>query len=75
MASHPLAAENTPENLKMHELTPYDMDFHPLAEAQWRWGDDVRTGRKNRVLFVDGNTVHLFLFHSCCSSLSSVMPS
>ncbi|KAJ7851025.1 hypothetical protein B0H14DRAFT_2762339 [Mycena olivaceomarginata] len=57
MASHPLAAENTPENIKMREPTPYDMDFLPLAEAQRRWGDDVRNGRKNRVLSVDGNTV------------------
>jgi hypothetical protein len=74
MASHPLAAENTPENIKMREPTPYDMDFLPLAEAQRRWGDDVRNGRKNRVLSVDGNTVCLFLFRSCCSSPSPVMP-
>ncbi|KAF7339005.1 hypothetical protein MVEN_01976700 [Mycena venus] len=57
MASHPLTALNEPENIRQRMPTPYNMDFLTLAEAHQRWGDDVRNGKKNRVLSVAGNTV------------------
>ncbi|KAJ6556401.1 hypothetical protein B0H19DRAFT_1152514 [Mycena capillaripes] len=57
MASNPLDAMNTPENIRMREPTLWNMDFLPLAVAQRRWGGDVRRARPNRVLSVDGNTV------------------
>ncbi|KAF7344858.1 hypothetical protein MVEN_01647500 [Mycena venus] len=57
MVSNPLYAMNTPENIRMREPTPWNMDFLPLVEAQGRWGDDVHHGQPNRVLSIDGNTV------------------
>ncbi|KAF8202666.1 hypothetical protein K438DRAFT_1757988 [Mycena galopus ATCC 62051] len=57
MASHPLPAENNPENIAMREPTQYDMAFLPLADAHRKWGGDVRNGHQNRVLSVEGNTV------------------
>ncbi|KAJ7233719.1 hypothetical protein B0H12DRAFT_1143502 [Mycena haematopus] len=57
MASNPLTAYNNAENIAAREPTPYNMDFLSLAEAQRRWGGDVRNGQQNRVLSVDGNTV------------------
>ncbi|KAF7367908.1 hypothetical protein MSAN_00855600 [Mycena sanguinolenta] len=57
MASNPLTAYNTEENIAAREPTQYNMDFLSLAEAQRRWGGDVRNGQQNRVLSVDGNTV------------------
>ncbi|KAJ7288264.1 hypothetical protein C8J57DRAFT_1279634 [Mycena rebaudengoi] len=57
MTSTGLSAENTPENIAARKPTPYDMDFVTAAEARRRWGADVRQGRRNRVLSVDGNTL------------------
>lgn len=57
MVSTPLAAENTPENIAMREPTRYSMAYLTTVEAHRRWGDDVRNGRNNRVLSVEGNTV------------------
>ncbi|KAJ7147032.1 hypothetical protein C8R43DRAFT_953243 [Mycena crocata] len=57
MASTPLTAENNPQNIADREPTPWSMAILNTAEAQHRWGNDVRSGRKNRVLSVDGNTV------------------
>ncbi|KAJ7894098.1 hypothetical protein B0H13DRAFT_2339395 [Mycena leptocephala] len=60
MASTPLEAWNTPENIRAREPGPYTMALVLSSEAQRRWGDDVRNGRKNRVWSVDGNTARLF---------------
>lgn len=49
MASHPLEAFNTPENIAAREPTIFDMAFITPEEAQTRWG--------NRILSVEGNTV------------------
>ncbi|KAJ6505304.1 hypothetical protein C8R45DRAFT_972313 [Mycena sanguinolenta] len=57
MASNPLTAYNTKQNIDDREPTQYNMDFLSLTEAQRRWGGDVRNGQQNRVLSVDGNTV------------------
>ncbi|KAJ7761546.1 hypothetical protein DFH07DRAFT_421165 [Mycena maculata] len=57
MTSTPLEAINNPENIAAREPTRYSMAFLTPFEAQRRWGEDVRSGRKNRVLSVDGNTV------------------
>ncbi|KAJ7858970.1 hypothetical protein B0H13DRAFT_2254454 [Mycena leptocephala] len=54
---HTLEAWNTPENIRAREPGPYTMALVSSSEAQRRWGDDVRNGRKNRVWSVDGNTV------------------
>jgi hypothetical protein len=63
MTSTGLSAENTPENIAARKPTPYDMDFVTAAEARRRWGADVRQGRRNRVLSVDGNTVRINLLN------------
>ena len=52
MASHPLEARNTPENIAAREPSDVDMTFITPEEAQRRWG--------NRVFSVEGNTVSLF---------------
>lgn len=57
MASTPLAAENTPENIAMREPTQYSMTFLTTEEAKRQWGGDIRNGRRNRVFSVEGNTV------------------
>jgi hypothetical protein len=57
MTSTPLTAENNPENIKAREPGPYSMVIVGEGEARRMWGDDVRKGKKNRVLSVDGNTV------------------
>ncbi|KAJ7175931.1 hypothetical protein C8R46DRAFT_75001 [Mycena filopes] len=57
MTSNPATAENTPENIALREPKPWSMAFMSSNDAQHRWGDDVRKGRKNRVLSVEGNTV------------------
>ncbi|KAJ7505244.1 hypothetical protein B0H11DRAFT_1977680 [Mycena galericulata] len=57
MASNPFKAENNPENIALREPTRHNMAFLTVVEAMRLWGDDVRSGRKNRVLSVDGNTV------------------
>ncbi|KAJ7175930.1 hypothetical protein C8R46DRAFT_1080078 [Mycena filopes] len=54
MASNPLPAENTPQNIAMREPTAYTMSFLTPAQAKRRWGDDFG---KNRVSSVDGNSV------------------
>lgn len=54
MASHPLEAINTPENIAAREPSDLDMAFITPEEAQTRWG--------NRILSVQGNTVsHIYL--------------
>ncbi|KAJ6568481.1 hypothetical protein B0H19DRAFT_1133372 [Mycena capillaripes] len=57
MASVPLKALAEEENIRMREPSPYTMVIISSAEAQTRWGDNVRQGRTNRVFSVDGNTV------------------
>lgn len=52
MASHPLPAFNTPENIAAREPSIFDMTFITPEEAQSRWG--------NRILLVEGNTVSHF---------------
>lgn len=49
MASHPLPAVNTPENIAAREPSDFDITFITPDEAQTRWGD--------RILSVEGNTV------------------
>ena len=49
MASHPLPADNSPENIAAREPSDFDMAFITPEEAQSRWG--------NRILPVEGNTV------------------
>jgi hypothetical protein len=49
MASHPLEAWNTPENIAAREPSDLDMTFITPQEARTRWG--------NRVWSVEGNTV------------------
>lgn len=49
MASHPLPAFNTPENIAAREPSIFDMAFITPEEAQTRWG--------NRILLIEGNTV------------------
>ncbi|KAJ7652682.1 hypothetical protein DFH06DRAFT_1299482 [Mycena polygramma] len=57
MASTPLKAENTPENIAAREPTEWSMRTISRAEGQKMWGGDVRNGKANRVLSVPGNTV------------------
>ncbi|KAJ7615753.1 hypothetical protein DFH06DRAFT_1286133 [Mycena polygramma] len=57
MASTPLKAENTPENIAAREPTEWNMRTISRAEGQKMWGGDVRNGKANRVLSVPGNTV------------------
>ncbi|KAJ6559117.1 hypothetical protein DFH09DRAFT_1161962 [Mycena vulgaris] len=57
MTSTPLSAVNSEENIAAREPTSYSMAFLTSVEAQRRWGADVRSGRNNRVLSVEGNTV------------------
>ncbi|KAK7065106.1 hypothetical protein R3P38DRAFT_2492073 [Favolaschia claudopus] len=67
MASNPLDAVNSPENIQAREPTAWNMDFIGAGEARRRWGNDLvgekeeealREGRKrNRVWSVEGNTV------------------
>ncbi|KAJ7784488.1 hypothetical protein B0H16DRAFT_299571 [Mycena metata] len=54
MASNPLPAENTPQNIALREPTAYNMAFITPAQAKRRWGDDAG---QNRVFTADGNTV------------------
>ena len=49
MASHPLPAFNTQENMAAREPSIFDMTFITPEEAQARWG--------NRILPIEGNTV------------------
>ena len=49
MASHPLMAFNTPENIAAREPSDFDIAFITPDEAQTRWGD--------RILSIEGNTV------------------
>jgi len=49
MASHPMLALNTPENIAAREPSELDMTFITPEEAQTRWGD--------RILSIEGNTV------------------
>ena len=55
MASHPLPAFNTPENIAAREPSIFDMSFITPEEAKTRWG--------NRILSVEGNTVSTYHFH------------
>lgn len=57
MISTPIAAENTPENIKMREPTSKILDIISLKEAHERWGGDVERGERNRVWSIEGNTV------------------
>ena len=52
MASHPLVAYNTPENIAAREPSNFDMTFITPEEAKTRWGD--------RILPVEGNTVSTY---------------
>ena len=58
MASHPLVAYNTPENIAAREPSNLDMTFITPEEAKERWGD--------RILPVEGNTVSTFSFINMC---------
>ena len=49
MASYPMEAFNTPENIAAREPSKFDMAFITPEEAQTRWG--------NRILSVEGSTV------------------
>lgn len=49
MASHPLEAKNTPENIAAREPSDLDITFITPEEAQSRWGD--------RIFSVQGSTV------------------
>ncbi|KAF7346420.1 hypothetical protein MSAN_01869900 [Mycena sanguinolenta] len=53
MASNPVPAENTPENIALREPTADNMAVLTSAEAKHRWSDD----NKARILSVEGNTV------------------
>ncbi|KAJ6505732.1 hypothetical protein C8R47DRAFT_1066629 [Mycena vitilis] len=57
MASTPLKAENTPENIAAREPTEWTIRTISRAEGQKMWGGDVRNGKANRVLSVPGSTV------------------
>lgn len=52
MASHPLVAQNTPENIAAREPSKFDMTFITWEEAKVRWGD--------RIIPVEGNTVSAY---------------
>ena len=54
MASHPMVAFNSPENIAAREPSKFDMSFITPEEAETRWG--------NRILPVEGNTVSIILF-------------
>jgi hypothetical protein len=55
MASHPLTAFNTPENIAAREPSEIDMAFITPQEAQTRWG--------NRISSIEGNTVsHIYIY-------------
>ena len=57
MASTPLIAQNTPENIAAREPTSQTMQFITPIEAKKRWGGDLDRGEGNRVWSVEGNTV------------------
>ena len=60
MASHPLTAYNTPENIAAREPSELDMTFITPEEAHSRWGD--------RILTVQGNTVSQVHYPSISSA-------
>lgn len=57
MASTPLIAEASPENIAAREPSDQVMKFITPIEARRLWGGDLNRGEGNRVWSVEGNTV------------------